>query len=197
MHSRPSAEWTRSTPRPICSRCWQACGLNGGKLAIDRSVPAWYHPTRAGRISLGGKVTLGFFGEVHPLVLALFGIKHRIAAFEAFLDAIPLPKAKGTARPSPNVSNFQAVERDFAFVGDEKLEAASIVKAVEAVEKQLIQSVNVFDIYAGKGMEPGRKSVALSVTVQAMDRTLTDAEIEAVCQKIITVAAGLGLALRQ
>jgi phenylalanyl-tRNA synthetase beta chain len=173
-----------------------SAGLNAAKLAIDRSVPTWYHPTRAGRISLGGKVTLGFFGEIHPSVLASFGIKHRIVAFESQLDAIPLPRAKGTAKPAFAVSNFQAVERDFAFVAEEKLQAADIIKAVEGAEKQLVRSVNVFDIYAGKGMEPGRKSVAIAVMLQAMDRTLTDQEIESVSQKIITAAKGLGLALR-
>jgi phenylalanyl-tRNA synthetase beta chain len=173
-----------------------ACGLNPAKLAIDRSVPSWYHPTRSGRISLGGKVTLGYFGEVHPLILSSFDIKHRVVAFESFLDAIPLPKAKGTAKPPLSVSNFQASERDFAFVGDERIGAADIVKAIESSEKQLIQSVNVFDIYAGKGVEPGKKSVALSVTLQAMDRTLTDQEIEATSKKIIAAAAGLGLLLR-
>lgn len=173
-----------------------AAGLNAAKLMVDRNVPAWYHPTRAGRISLGGKVTLGYFGELHPLILSAFGIKQRIVAFEASLDAIPIPKAKGTSRPAFNVSNFQSVERDFAFVGEEKLGAGDIVKAVEGAEKQLIQSVSIFDIYAGKGMEPGKKSVALSVTLQAADRTLKDEEIEAVSQKIITAAMALGLTLR-
>jgi phenylalanyl-tRNA synthetase beta chain len=173
-----------------------AAGLNPAKLAIDRAVPAWYHPTRAGRISLGGKITLGFFGELHPLALSSFGIKHRVVAFEAMPDAIPLPRAKGSARPALVVSNFQAVERDFAFVADERLQAADVVKAVESAEKQLIQSVNVFDVYAGKGMEPGKKSVAIAVTLQATDRTLTDQEIEAVSQKIIAAAKGIGLTLR-
>jgi phenylalanyl-tRNA synthetase beta chain len=173
-----------------------ACGLNAGKLAVDRYIPAWYHPTRAGRISLGGKVTLGFFGEIHPLILSSFGIKHRVVAFEAFLDAIPLPKAKGSARAVFNVSNFQAVERDFAFVADERMAAADIVKAIESAEKQLIQDAHVFDVYSGKGIEPGKKSVAISVTLQAIDRTLTEQEIEAAAQKIIAAAKGLGLALR-
>ncbi len=174
-----------------------AAGLNPAKLQIDRTVPNWYHPTRSGRISLGGKVTLGYFGEVHPLILSAFAIKHRVVAFEVFVSAIPLPKNKGTAKPPFNVSNFQAVARDFAFIADERIQAADIVKALESAEKQLIQSVNIFDVYMGKGVEHGKKSIAVSVTLQAMDRTLTEQEIEAVAQKVITAAAALGLTLRQ
>jgi len=173
-----------------------AAGLNAARLAVDRTVPAWYHPTRSGRISLGGKITLGYFGEIHPLILSSFKLEHRVVAFEAMLDAIPLPKAKGTARPALAVSNFQASERDFAFVASERVAATDIVKAVEGADKQLIQSVNVFDVYVGTGMEPGKKSVAIAVTLQAMDRTLTDQEIESVSQKIIAAATGLGLTLR-
>jgi phenylalanyl-tRNA synthetase beta chain len=113
------------------------------------------------------------------------------------LAAIPLPKAKGKAQSALVVSNFQAVERDFAFVGNERIAASDIIAAIEKTEKQLIQSVNVFDIYTGKGVEPGQKSIAISVTLQALDRTLTEQEIEAVAQKIIAAALGLGLKLRQ
>ena len=173
-----------------------AAGLNAGKLAVDRNVPAWYHPTRAGRISLGGKVTLGYFGEIHPLTLNAFGIRNTVVALEAFLDSIPYPKAKTTARSSFTVSNFQTVERDFAFVSDERIAASDIVKAIEAAEKQLIQSVTLFDIYSGKGVETGKKSVALSVTLQAHDRTLTEQEIEAAAQKIISSVKPLGLTIR-
>lgn len=174
----------------------EVVGLNPAKLQVERMVPNWYHPTRAGRISLGGKVVLGYFGEVHPLILSAFDIKCKVVAFEVFVGAIPPQKAKGKAKPSLVVSNFQAVERDFAFNADERTQAADIVKAVESVDKQLIQSVNVFDVYAGKGIEAGKKSVAISVTLQAVDRTLSDKEITDVSQKIITAAAGLGLTLR-
>jgi phenylalanyl-tRNA synthetase beta chain len=172
-----------------------AAGM-GAKLPVDRTVPAWYHPSRSGRVSLGGKITLGYFGELHPLVLAEFGIKHRVVAFEAFLDAIPLPKAKTKAKPPLALSQFQAVERDFAFLAGERVAAADILKAVEGADKTLIQSVQVFDVYSGKGMEAGKKSIAISVTLQAMDRTLSDQEIEACAQKIIATASTLGLALR-
>lgn len=174
----------------------EICGLNPAKLHVDRNIPNWYHPTRAGRISLGGKVTLGYFGELHPLILDTFDIKNKVVAFEAFINNIPTPKSRTKAKPSLAVSNFQSVDRDFAFISDERLPASDIVKAIETAEKQLIQSVNIFDIYIGKGVEAGKKSVAVSVTLQAMDRTLSDKEITDVSQKIITAAANLGLTLR-
>jgi len=175
----------------------ETAGLNPPKLHIDRAVPAWYHPMRSGRISLGGKVTLGFFGEIHPLILQSFQIENTLVGFETFLDAIPLPKAKGTAKPLLVVSNFQAVERDFAFVADEKAAASDIIKAIEGAEKMLIQSVSIFDVYAGKGVKTGKKSIAISVTLQASDRTLTEQEIDAAAQKIMIAATALGLTLRQ
>ncbi len=172
-------------------------GLAPAKLQIDRNVPNWYHPTRAGRISLGGKVTLGYFGEIHPLVLDVFDIKHKIVAFEAFLDNIPVQRSgRKKARPPLVVSNFQAVERDFAFIADERIQVSEMIKTIEAVDKQLIQSVNVFDIYIGKGVEPGKKSVAISVTLQSMERTLSDKEITDVATKIIASVSSLGLTLR-
>lgn len=174
----------------------EAAGLNPAKLHIDRNVPAWYHPSRSGRISLGGKITLGYFGDIHPLILSAFDVKTSVAAFEAFVDAIPLPRSKGKAKPSLVVSNFQAVERDFAFVAGERVLAADIVKAIESTDKQLIQCVNVFDVYTGKGVETGKKSLAISVTLQAADRTLSDKEITDIAQKIIAAATGLGLTLR-
>ncbi len=175
----------------------EVCGLNPAKLHIDRNVPAWYHPTRSGRISLGGKVTLGFFGEIHPLIASSFEIKNKLVGFEAFLNNIPMPKQKTKAKSSLVVSNFQAVERDFAFIADATMAASEIIKLVENAEKQLIQSVNIFDVYVGKGVEEGKKSVAISVTLQAPDRTLTEDEIQAVVQKVVSTAAASGLTLRQ
>lgn len=172
-----------------------AAGLNASKLPADRNAPGWYHPARSGRLLLG-KTPAGIFGEIHPAILEQFGISTRAVAFELLLDAVPLPKAKSKAKPSLVMSNFQSADRDFAFMADEKTLAADIIKAVEGAEKQLIRSVSLFDIYIGKGVEPGKKSIALSVTLQANDRTLTDAEIEDVAKKVIAAVAPLGLSLR-
>lgn len=172
-----------------------AAGLNASKLPADRNAPSYYHPARSGRLLLG-KTPAGTFGEIHPAILESFGIKERVVAFEMLLDSVPAPKSKGKAKPSLVMSNFQAAERDFAFMADEKVLAADIFKAVEGADKQLIRSVSIFDVYMGKGVEPGKKSIALSVTIQAADRTLTDAEIEGVMKKVVEAVKPLGLALR-
>lgn len=172
-----------------------AAGLNASKLPTDRNTPTWYHPARAGRLTLG-KNTAGVFGEVHPELLQSLGVEGHVVAFEMLLEAVPAPKAKAKAKPMLVVSNFQSAERDFAFMADEKVQAADILKAVENAEKNLIRSVSLFDVYQGKGVEPGKKSIALSITLQAADRTLTDAEIEDVAKKVVAAVGSLGLALR-
>ncbi len=172
-----------------------AAGLNASKLPTDRTTPGYYHPARAGRLTLG-KNTAGIFGEVHPELLQSFGMEGRVVAFEMLLEAVPAPKAKAKAKPMLVSSVYQAVERDFAFMADEKVQAADILKAVENAEKNLIRSVSLFDVYQGKGVEPGKKSIALSITLQAADRTLTDAEIEDVAKKVVAAVAALGLVLR-
>ena len=174
----------------------EIAGLSPEKLQISREVPAYYHPTRSGRISLGGKITLGYFGEIHPLILANFDIKQRVVAFEALLNNIPLPKSKNKSKPLFFISNFQSVERDFAFIADEKMPVTDIVKAIEKAEKNLIKEVKVFDIYIGKGVENSKKSVAISVTLQSQDHTLTDKEIEEIAAKVISEVANLGVTLR-
>jgi len=174
----------------------QVAGLTPEKLQVDRKVPSWYHPVRSGRISLGGKVTLGYFGELHPLVLAEYGINYKVVAAEMMLDAVPLPKPKSKAKPLFSVSNFQAVVRDFAFMADAKIESSTIIKQIESSEKLLIKDVQLFDLYQGKGVEEGKKSIAVSVKLQADDRTLSEQEIKAICENIIASVAGLGLVLR-
>jgi phenylalanyl-tRNA synthetase beta chain len=169
----------------------------GGPMTapIRSGGPVWYHPGRSGTLALGPKI-LGVFGEVHPSILAAFDLKGPGAAFEIFLDAIPEPKTKGKARSAFSPSPFPAVERDFAFVVDAKVAADDVVKAARNTERQLIERVDVFDVYEGKGVAEGKKSLAITVRLQPKDRTLTDAEIDAVAQKIVaavTRATGAGL----
>jgi phenylalanyl-tRNA synthetase beta chain len=175
----------------------EAAGAATANLQVTADAPAWYHPGRSGQLRLGPNV-MARFGEVHPAVLATLGVKGPIAAFEVLLDAVPQPKKKGgTAKPLLNPSAFQPVERDFAFVVDAGVEADRIVRAVKGADKTLIAAVSVFDVYAGKGVEPGRKSVGVAVTLQPGDRTFTDADIEAAGQKIVaSVIKATGGALR-
>jgi phenylalanyl-tRNA synthetase beta chain len=162
---------------------------------ITQGSQSWYHPGRSGTIAMGPKV-IAQFGELHPKILAAFDIKVPAAGFEIFLDAIPDAKAKGKAKPLFQPSPFQAIERDFAFVVDAKVAAGEIVKAVKLADRALIEQVTVFDVYEGKGVPEGQKSIAVAVRIQPKDATLTEAEIEALAQKIVAGALKLGATLR-
>jgi phenylalanyl-tRNA synthetase beta chain len=162
---------------------------------ITQGGPGWYHPGRSGVIALGPKV-IAQFGELHPRILAAFDLKVPAAGFEIFLDAIPDAKAKSKAKPLFSPSPFQAIERDFAFVVDAKLAAGELVKAVKLADRALIDSVSLFDVYEGKGVGDGKKSLALAVRIQPRDATLTDPEIESLSQKIVAAALKLGATLR-
>ncbi len=152
---------------------------------VKATAPSWYHPGRSGTLALGPKV-LVVFGELHPKIVAAFDLTGPVAAFELILDAIPESKAKKTSfAPSP----YQAVERDFAFVVDAKVGAEDLIKAAKGAERALIEAVTVFDVYEGKGVAEGKKSLAISVRLQPKDKTLTDAEIEVVAQKIVAAVA--------
>jgi phenylalanyl-tRNA synthetase beta chain len=149
---------------------------------VKAGGPGWYHPGRAGTLALGPKL-LATFGELHPKLLQVFDLKGPVAVFELILEAIPETKAKKTSfSPSP----YQAVERDFAFVLDAGVSSDEVVKAAKTAERALIETVSVFDLYEGKGVPEGKKSLAISVRLQPKDKTLTDAEIEAVAQKIVS-----------
>lgn len=152
---------------------------------VKTGAVAWYHPGRSGTLAMGPKV-LAQFGELHPKVLAAFDIDVPVAAFEIFLDAIPEQKAK--SKVAQALSPYQAVERDFAFVVDARVTADDLVKAVKGVDRNLIETVSLFDVYEGKGVAEGKKSLALSVRLQPKDKTLTDAEIEAVASRIVAAA---------
>ncbi len=156
---------------------------------ILRDVPAWWHPGRAGRICLGPKKTLAVFGEIHPGVLKALDVKGPAVGFTVYLDEIPMPRRKGATRTALRLSDLQAVERDFAFVVDANVEAQALVSAAAGADRNLIESVRVFDEFTGGKAEAqlgaGRKSLAITVRLQPRDRTLTDQEIEAVSAKII------------
>ncbi len=163
---------------------------------IRSGAAVWYHPGRSGTLALGPKI-LATFGELHPRILSAFDLKGAGAAFELFLDAIPEAKTRSRARSAFAPSPFPAVERDFAFVADASVTADEIVKAARNTDRQLIERVDVFDIYEGKGVAEGKKSVAVAIRLQPKDKTLTDAEIDAAAQKIVAaVAKATGAALR-
>jgi len=162
------------------------------------AAASWYHPGRSGAIQLGPKMVLAHFGEIHPRVLKAMDVAGPVVGFEVFLDAVPLPKAgKGPARPKLELSAFQQVVRDFAFVVDASVAAAQVVNAAAVVDKALIKNVDVFDLFVGDAIGAGKKSVAIAVTLQPTDATMTDEQIDAVAEKIVAnVAKQTGGALR-
>ncbi|MBL0934626.1 MAG: phenylalanine--tRNA ligase subunit beta [Rhizobiaceae bacterium] len=164
----------------------EAAGAPVDKLQVEAGGPDWYHPGRSGTIKLGPKIVLGTFGEFHPRTLEALDAGGPLAGFEIYLDAIPEPKAKPTrTKPRLDLSPFQAVKRDFAFVVDRGVEAAAIVKAAAGADKKLVTDVRVFDIFEGASLGSGKKSIAIEVAIQPTDRTLTDEDFEALAGKIV------------
>jgi phenylalanyl-tRNA synthetase beta chain len=163
-----------------------AVGAPMQALQIVPGGPTWFHPGRSGTIQIGPQNIIGHFGELHPRTLAAFKADGPLVAFEVILENIPPAKAKPTrAKPLLELSPFQPVERDFAFAVENKVKAADIVRAAQGVDKKTIVNVTVFDVYEGTGIEPGKKSIAIAVTMQPRDKTMTDAEIDALGQRIV------------
>lgn len=170
------------------------------QLRIARGAPDWMHPGRSGVMTLGPKTVVATFGELHPRVLQALDVRGPAAAFVLNLEAIPLPRARGTARPALAVSDFQAVERDFAFVLDARVEAEAVLKAARGADP-LVAEASVFDVFGGPKAEAqmgaGKKSLAIAVRLQPVKATLTEAEIEAVSAKVVAgVAKATGGTLR-
>jgi phenylalanyl-tRNA synthetase beta chain len=163
-----------------------AAGAPMQALQIVAGGPGWLHPGRSGTIQIGPQNVLGYFGEMHPRALEALGADGPLMLFEVILDRIPEAKKKPTrAKPLIELSAFQPVSRDFAFIVDRTVKAGDIVRAAQGVDKKLITGVNVFDVYEGKGIDDGKKSIAIAVTIQPREKTLTDQEIEAVATKIV------------
>jgi phenylalanyl-tRNA synthetase beta chain len=163
-----------------------AAGAPMSALQIVPGGPAWFHPGRSGTIQIGPKNILGWFGELHPRALDALDAEGPLAAFEVILERIPEPNPKATrAKPPLELSPFQPVMRDFAFIVDRAVKAADLVRAAQNADRQLIVDVTVFDIYEGKGIEPGKKSLAIAVTIQPREKTMTDEEIEALAGRIV------------
>lgn len=164
----------------------EAAGAKVEQAQTTPDAPRWYHPGRSGVLRLGPKLALAHFGEVHPRVLKAMDVKGPIFAFEVFLDAIPVAKPKVTkTKPALDAPELLPVRRDFAFVVDEKVTAEALLKAVRGAEKKLVADVGLFDVYQGKGVAEGKKSMAVEVTLQPRDKTLTDEEIDAISRAIV------------
>src|SRR5207302_6002468 len=163
-----------------------AAGAPMQALQVVPGGPNWLHPGRSGTIQIGPQNVLGYFGELHPRALDALGAEGSVIAFEVILDRIPDAKQKPTrAKPVLELSPFQPVSRDFAFIVDRGVKAGDIVRAAQGADRKLVTDVTVFDVYEGRGIDEGRKSVAIAVTIQPREKTLTDQEIEAVAARIV------------
>ena len=176
-------------------------GYNKSKFFIDAETPNYYHPGKSGRIFLNkdkDKV-VGYFGEIHPNILRKIDIKtDALLGFEIFLDN--LKKSKKSLKDQKNlykVSDFQKSERDFAFIIDKDFKSQEIIEIISDVDRELIRNVSIFDIYEGENIPNDKKSVALSVTIQSMIKTLTDEDLEKINKLIInTVENKTGAKIR-
>ena len=155
------------------------------KVQILRGAAEWWHPGRHGMICLGPKKVLGVFGEVHPRVLAAMDVKGPAMAFTLWPEEVPLPRQTGTNRGALQISDLQAVERDFAFVVDAEVEALTVVNAAMGPDKSLIEDVRIFDEFIGGSLGAGKKSLALTVRIQPQTATLKDKDIEEISTRIV------------
>jgi phenylalanyl-tRNA synthetase beta chain len=163
-----------------------AAGAPAQAMQIVPGGPAWFHPGRSGTIQIGPQNVLGHFGELHPRALEALDADGPLVAFEVVLERIPEGKAKATrAKPVLDLSQFQPVTRDFAFVVDRAVKAGDIVRTAQGVDRKLIAGVSVFDVYEGQGIEAGKKSVAIAVAIQPREKTMTEQEIDALSAKIV------------
>ncbi|MBK1697191.1 phenylalanine--tRNA ligase subunit beta [Rhodovibrio salinarum] len=157
-----------------------AAGAPVDNLQVSTDAPGWYHPGRSGALRLGKQV-LATFGELHPKILEAYDLRGPVAAFEVFVDRVPQTKKRGGL----SLSSLQPVERDFAFVVGADVPAENVIRAAKGADKALIAEVKLFDVYTGDKVGEGKKSLAIAVTLQPTEKTLTEKEIDAVGQKVI------------
>lgn len=154
---------------------------------VSNKAPDWYQRGRAGTFKLGSR-HIAWFGELNPRILEDFNLSESVVAFEVVISNFPPPKSRSlTSRSALSISPYQRVTRDFAFIVQNDLPASKLLQAVSAADRELIVDIGVFDIYRGEHINEGEKSVAISVTLQPRERTLTDAEIGVVEEKIISL----------
>jgi phenylalanyl-tRNA synthetase beta chain len=171
--------------------------LKAESLQMSASdAPKYYHPHRFAALKLG-KNLVGYFGEIHPAIAKKFDLKNRVNLFEIFVDALPQVQ-KSSSRKSFVINDLQLVERDFAFLVNKDQAIGDLIKTIANCDKQLISDVNIFDIFSGKNIAEDKKSVALRVKIQPIEKTLTSDEIDAISKKIIeAVAKFYGATLRE
>ena len=176
-------------------------GFNRNKIFIDDKTPSYYHPGKSGSIYLSKEENnpVAFFGEIHPNIIKKLDVKtESLVGFEIYLDYIKETKKKLKDQKSQyKQSDFQKSERDFAFVIDKSFKVQELVEIITNIDKQLIKSVKVFDVYEGENIPSDKKSIALNVTIQSFDKTLNESDLEKLNNLIIsTVESKSGAKIR-
>jgi len=176
-------------------------GFDNLKIVVSNRTKKWYHPGRSGLLSLGSTngPELAYFGEIHPLIIKRLDLRtDNVLGFEIFLDNISESRKKiRETKPQFIVSDYQKVVRDFAFVIDEKYSSGEIISLVQKIDKELIKTVKIFDVYQGDNIGDGKKSIAFNVMLEPKDKTLSDKDIDQISKKIIsTVQESTGATLR-
>jgi phenylalanyl-tRNA synthetase beta chain len=175
-----------------------AIGAPVDRLQLFETVSSGvYHPGRSGSLRLGPKTVLAEFGELHPSVARAFDIDGTVVAAEIFLDAIPVKRASSDhMRDAYAPPALQAVRRDFAFLVSADRAADELLRAVRGADKAVITDARLFDLFQGQGVGEGEKSVAIEVVLQPAEKSFTDAELQAISEKVVAAAAKLGARLR-
>jgi len=165
-------------------------GYNKDKFYIDDETPNYYHPGKSGRIFLnkGEEKVVALFGDIHPNILKKLDIKvEALVGFEIFLDNIKQPKKSlKNQKTQYKYSDFQKSERDFAFILDKNFKVQELIEIIKNVDKDLIKSVKVFDVYEGENIDEEKKSIALNVTIQSLEKTLNEEDLNKINQLIIS-----------
>ncbi len=174
----------------------EAAGAPVDKLMDFGEAGNAYHPGQSGTLRLGPKKILAAYGALHPSVTRALGLKGAAVGAEIFLDAIPLKKKSGHMRDAFAPPALQAVTRDFAFIVDADLPAGDLVRAVKGADKKLISDARIFDLFEGPSVGEGKKSLAVEVTLQPTDATLTEEDLKALSDKVVASAGKLGAELR-
>ncbi len=182
QHGEPNVFSAKSDALSVLKEC----GAQVANVQVTTDAPDWYHPGRSGTLRLGPKNALAFFGELHPRILKEMDIKGPVVGFEIDIAAIPAARKKATkSKGNLELADLMAVTRDFAFLMDKTVPAEKILRAAKGADKKLIQDVSIFDLYEGKGIEDDKKSVAIMITLQPHDKTLTDDDLEKISNKVV------------
>ena len=176
-------------------------GYNSEKFFVDSETPNYYHPGKSGRLFLDKEKdnVVAYFGEIHPTILNKLDVRtESLMGFEIFVDNLKLPKKTlNNRKKNFIISDYQKSERDFAFVVDKDVNAQDLISAVSSVDQKLVSNIKVFDVYDGDNIPENQKSIALSVTIQSLEKTLKESDLEKINKSIIeTVENKTGAKIR-